>query len=64
MFASEAGLVIMPVQDILGLGSEARMNTPGTVEGNWLWRMGEPDAEAEKHWDWLRQITRETGRFR
>jgi 4-alpha-glucanotransferase len=29
---------IIPMQDVLGLGSEARMNVPGTTEGNWCWR--------------------------
>jgi 4-alpha-glucanotransferase len=32
-------LAIIPAQDILALGSEARLNTPGTVEGNWRWRL-------------------------
>jgi 4-alpha-glucanotransferase len=32
----------VPAQDLLGLGSEARINTPGTASGNWLWRL--PDA--------------------
>ena len=36
---SAASLVIIPLQDILGMGSEARMNVPGTVEGNWNWRL-------------------------
>ncbi len=36
---SVAQLVIVPAQDVLGLGSEARLNTPGTVEGNWSWRL-------------------------
>ncbi len=31
-------LAILPMQDLLGLGSEARMNTPGTTVGNWQWR--------------------------
>lgn len=35
---SKAELVMMPMQDLLKLGSDARMNTPGTVDGNWLWR--------------------------
>jgi 4-alpha-glucanotransferase len=35
---SVADTVITPMQDILGLGSEARMNLPGTTEGNWCWR--------------------------
>jgi 4-alpha-glucanotransferase len=30
--------VIIPLQDILGLGSEGRMNTPGHASGNWQWR--------------------------
>ncbi|MBD3263651.1 MAG: 4-alpha-glucanotransferase [Candidatus Omnitrophica bacterium] len=36
---SVANIVIVPMQDILGLGKEARMNFPGTVEGNWEWRV-------------------------
>ncbi|MEX0737085.1 MAG: 4-alpha-glucanotransferase, partial [Bacteroidota bacterium] len=35
---SLADLAIFPFQDILGLGSEGRMNFPGTAEGNWEWR--------------------------
>jgi 4-alpha-glucanotransferase len=37
--ASVADTAIIPVQDVLGLGSEARMNTPGAPEGNWRWRL-------------------------
>ncbi len=36
--ASIADWAVIPLQDILGLGSEARMNYPGTTEGNWRWR--------------------------
>ncbi len=36
---SKAGLFVAQMQDWLGLGSDARMNTPGTVGGNWSWRM-------------------------
>lgn len=36
---SPADLVIMQMQDVLELGRDARMNTPGTAEGNWKWRM-------------------------
>jgi len=32
-------LAIIPLQDLLGLGAEARINTPGTDQGNWLWRV-------------------------
>ena len=35
---SPARTVVFPMQDILGVGSEHRMNTPGTCEGNWQWR--------------------------
>ena len=35
--ASNATLAIIPMQDILRLGSADRMNTPGTIEGNWQW---------------------------
>jgi 4-alpha-glucanotransferase len=35
---SAADTAVIPLQDILGLGSQARMNTPGTIEGNWRWR--------------------------
>ena len=37
-FSTEARLAIAPMQDYLGLGSEARTNTPGTLGGNWRWR--------------------------
>jgi len=36
---SVARLAIIPVQDLLGLGSAARLNTPGTASGNWSWRL-------------------------
>lgn len=36
--ASPAALAMLTLQDLLGLGSEARMNVPGTTEGNWDWR--------------------------
>lgn len=37
--ASVADLAVVPMQDYLGLGSEARINTPSTLGGNWQWRM-------------------------
>ncbi len=36
---SVAQLVVIPAQDLLRLGSEARLNTPGTASGNWHWRL-------------------------
>lgn len=40
LMASAANLVIIPMQDILGLGGKARMNRPSTSRGNWKWQMG------------------------
>lgn len=40
-FKSPANLAVAPLQDVLGLGSEARMNYPGRLGGNWSWRYGE-----------------------
>ena len=42
-YASSAQRAIIPMQDHLELGSEARMNTPGTTGGNWRWRMNRED---------------------
>jgi 4-alpha-glucanotransferase len=39
VWRSVAGLAVAPLQDVLGLGSEARMNMPGTASGNWRWRL-------------------------
>ena len=36
-WSSPAPLAIVPMQDLLGLGSSARMNRPGTRRGNWRW---------------------------
>jgi 4-alpha-glucanotransferase len=39
LMASVADMIIVPVQDVLGLGSRARMNAPGRPTGNWRWRL-------------------------
>jgi 4-alpha-glucanotransferase len=41
VFCSRAKWAIVPLQDVLCLDNEARMNTPGTVDGNWQWRFRE-----------------------
>jgi 4-alpha-glucanotransferase len=46
LMASVAETVIFPMQDVLGLGSEARMNTPSVASGNWRWRMAPGQMEA------------------
>jgi 4-alpha-glucanotransferase len=38
-FSTDARLAIAPLQDYLGLGSEARINVPGTSSNNWRWRL-------------------------
>ncbi|MEO1446214.1 MAG: 4-alpha-glucanotransferase, partial [Cyanobacteria bacterium J06635_11] len=61
--SSNANQAVIPLQDLLGLGAEARMNTPGVGEGNWEWRYTEavltPTLEAQ-----LRQLTELYGRAR
>jgi 4-alpha-glucanotransferase len=46
-WSSVAERAIAPLQDALGLGSEARMNTPGRPEGNWTWRVREAQLTPE-----------------
>jgi len=58
---SVAGLAIAPVQDLLGAGDEARMNFPGTAEGNWEWRL-EEGALTPKIAERLRLLTETYGR--
>jgi 4-alpha-glucanotransferase len=36
---SPANLVIIPIQDLLGLGEETRINRPAIAKGNWEWRL-------------------------
>jgi 4-alpha-glucanotransferase len=54
-FRSVANLAVIPMQDILELGTEHRMNIPGTCHGNWLWRfqweqLTSERAEKLAHW--------------
>jgi len=61
--ASVADTAILPLQDVLGLGSEARMNLPNSTQGNWSWRF-EQDALTEDHSVRLRELTATYGRIR
>lgn len=61
--ASVADTVVIPLQDILELGSEARFNRPGTATGNWEWRLT-PDALTNRQRDHLATLTRTYGRWR
>jgi len=56
-----ADTAIIPMQDILGLGSEARMNLPGRAEGNWCWRFV-PDMLTKEIKDRLKKMTKLSGR--
>jgi 4-alpha-glucanotransferase len=58
---SGARLAIAPVQDLIGSGSEARFNTPGTTSGNWSWRLetGALDGQLTR---WLRALNQACGR--
>lgn len=59
-WTSVADYAIVPAQDLLGLGSDARMNTPGTSVGNWNWRLNElPGPDVMKG---LELAIRESGR--
>ena len=59
--SSRAALAMTPAQDVLGLGSEARMNTPGRIEGNWAWQL-EPGQLTRELADRLRAATEASGR--
>jgi 4-alpha-glucanotransferase len=55
-WSSMAALAIAPLQDLLNLGAESRMNVPGRAGGNWRWRIQE-DMLAGRAFDWLRELT-------
>jgi 4-alpha-glucanotransferase len=58
---SVAALAIAPLQDLLNLGNEARMNVPGRAEGNWRWRCTE-EMLSIRAFEWLRDLTKASGR--
>jgi 4-alpha-glucanotransferase len=55
-WSSRAALAIAPLQDLLNLGREARMNVPGRAGGNWCWRCA-PEMLAGWPFTWLRDVT-------
>lgn len=59
--SSAAEIAVAPVQDVLGLGSEARMNVPGIARGNWRWRL-EKGALRSSVLQRLRDLTKAAGR--
>lgn len=60
--STRAGLAIVTVQDLLGLDSRARLNTPGSLDGNWSWRL-EPGQLGAAEAAWLRHETERAGRL-
>ena len=62
-WSSVAALTMAPLQDVLNLGTEARMNLPGRVEGNWRWRCPE-DMLPEPALRRLRELTATSNRVR
>src|SRR5260370_2410010 len=60
-WSSPAALSIAPLQDLLNLRSEARMNVPGRADGNWRWRVRE-DMLSSQAFQWLRDLTESSKR--
>ena len=63
-YHSTASLAIIPLQDLLSLGAEARFNTPGKSQGNWTWRYRteQLDALRKNSATYLRELAELTGR--
>lgn len=61
-WSSIAALAMAPLQDLLNLGKQARMNVPGSrAEGNWRWRCTE-DMLSDSAFEWLSELTKSTSR--
>jgi 4-alpha-glucanotransferase len=63
-YTSVANLAVIPLQDLLSLGSEARFNTPGQSQGNWSWRYRPEQLRVlhENSAAYLRELTELSGR--
>ncbi len=61
-YSSPARLAMIQAQDVLGLGSDARMNIPGRATGSWRWQM-KPGALTGEHAKRLRALSEESGRL-
>jgi 4-alpha-glucanotransferase len=60
-WSSPAALAMAPLQDVLNLGNEARMNLPGCPDGNWRSRCTD-EMFTPASFDWLRDLMRGSGR--
>jgi 4-alpha-glucanotransferase len=61
-WSSVAALAVAPLQDLLNLGPEARINIPGRAKGNWTWRCNEEMLSAPVFYS-LRELTKSSGRL-
>jgi 4-alpha-glucanotransferase len=61
-WSSPAALAMTPLQDVLNLGSEARMNRPGSADGNWTWRLTD-ERSLEPAFQWLLDLTGQLDRL-
>ncbi len=59
---SSSFLMVVPLQDWLNLGKDARINTPGSRSGNWKWRLESEDVLSERLALHIRKVTAESGR--
>jgi 4-alpha-glucanotransferase len=62
-WSSVAALAMAPLQDVLNLGNEARMNVPGRPDGNWRWRLSD-DLSFDRSFEWLCDLTKNANRSR
>ena len=60
-WSSRAALAMAPLQDLLNLGKDARMNVPGRAEGNWAWRSTN-EMLSDRAFEWLRDLTTSSNR--
>jgi 4-alpha-glucanotransferase len=58
---SPAALAMAPLQDVLNLGKDGRMNVPGRAENNWRWR-ATPHMLSARNFEWLAELTSGTNR--
>jgi 4-alpha-glucanotransferase len=61
-WSSVAAVSMAPLQDLLNLGPETRMNVPGRADGNWRWRCTETML-SDRSFEWLRELTKQSNRL-
>jgi 4-alpha-glucanotransferase len=61
-WSSVAALSVAPLQDLLNLGKEGRMNVPGSADGNWRWRTTD-DMFSDRTFEWLTDLTKKSSRL-